>query len=162
MMIRKAYIRNVESYLAGLPAGVAFRPVVEIDDNLMARLPALGFAPAPENGDTVLPASVGPTSRFNADGHWIVHRDLTKEERYIRTVSWRWKQWAGRDRTEEREEFRDINRECYPRTLVPPPGVELTFLDCDGGRLLIAPLMKNVPEQFEGKRDADHLLPLLI
>jgi hypothetical protein len=159
MLIRKAYIRNVESYLASLPAGVAFRPVVEVGDQLMARLPALGFPPAPENGHTVLPAPVGPVSRFNADGRWSVHRDLAKEERYIRTVSWRWKQWAGRDQTEEREEFRDINRECYPRTPVPPPGVELTFLDGDGARLLIAPLMENVPEQVTA---IGHVINLLL
>lgn len=159
MLIRKTYIRSVESYLAVLPSGVVFRPVVELDDTLMGRLPALGFQPEPENGHTVLPAPVGPVSRFNADGRWILHRDLPKEERYIRTVSWRWKQWAGRNQTEEREEFRDINRECYPRSPVPPPGVELTFLDSDGARLLIAPLMDNVPEQVEA---IGHVINLLL
>ncbi|PZQ45942.1 MAG: hypothetical protein DI556_21645 [Rhodovulum sulfidophilum] len=106
----------------------------------------------------MLPPPVGPVSRFNADGRWIVHRDLPKEERYIRTVSWRWKQWAGRDHTEEREEFRDINRECYPRTLVPPPGVELTYVEADDKRLLLVPLMENVPGQVETIGHAINLL----
>jgi len=158
LLIRKAYIRNVESYLAGLPAGVAFRPIVEIGDKLMARLPALGFPAAPENGHTVLPAPVGPVSRFNADGRWTVHRDEPKEQRYIRTVSWRWKQWAGRNQTDEREEFRDINRDCYPRSLVPPPGIEVTYLEVDGKRLMVAPLLKNEPGQVEAIGHAINLL----
>jgi hypothetical protein len=158
MLIKKAYIRNVESYLAGLPAGIALRPVIEVDDELMKRLPTFGFPSVPEDGHTVLPSPVGPVSRFNADGRWLVHRDQPKEHRYIRTVSWRWKQWSGRDQTEEREDFRDINRDCYPRTLVPPPGVEVTYVERGGKPMLIAPLLKNEPRQVEAIGHAINLL----
>lgn len=158
LLIKKKYIRNVETYLAGLPAGVTLRPVAQIDDRLMVQLPALGFPATPESGHTVLPTPVGPVSQFNADGRWIVHRDLPKELRYIRTVSWRWKQWAGRDQTEEREEFRDINRDCYPRSPVPPPGIEVTYLEVGGKRLLVAPPVTNDPERIEAIAHVVNLL----
>lgn len=151
MKINKTRIRNVAPYLEGLAEGAAFRPVVELDGTLLARLGRLGFADAPADGDTVLPAPYGPVSRFNVEGRWQVHRDQPKELRYIRTVSWRWQQWIGRGQTEEHEEFRDIYRECYPRTLIPPPGVELTFLERDGRKLLAAPVLtkgEDAPESI--------------
>jgi hypothetical protein len=158
MLIRKIKVLNVAAYLEGIPEGAAFRPVVELDDGLLARLGLLGFPEPPSDGDSVLPMPCGPVSRFNAEGRWQVHRDKPKERRYIRTVSWRWKQWAGRGSTEEREEFRDIHRDCYPRTLIAPPGVELTFVERDGRKLLVGPTLKKGGTRLEAIGHAINLM----
>jgi hypothetical protein len=110
MLIKRSKIRNVASYLDALPKGTKFRVTAELDDRLVRRLHMMGFSEKPESGDTVLPRPYGPVSRFNAFGGWQLHRDLPKQDRFIRTVSWRWKQWSGRHESEEREEFRDIYR----------------------------------------------------
>lgn len=158
MLIRKKKIVNVGNYLTGLPPDVKFRPVIEMDDRKMLRLVQLGFPEMPVNGDVVLPAPYGPVSRFNAEGRWEVHRDKPKEERYIRTVSWRWKEWRGRGSYEEREEFRDIYRACYPRSLIPPPGIELTYLEHNGRKLLVGPTLMNEPVAYPDIRHAVNLL----
>ena len=149
MLIRKTKIRNTEAYLISLPAGAILRPAVGLDDRQLGQLAQLGFPEPVDSGDTVLPVPIGPVSRFNANGRWIVHRDEPKEERYVRTVSWRWKQWAGGGHTEEREEFRDIYRLCYPRTHVPPPSLELTYIEHGGRRLLVGPALTNEPAAHE-------------
>jgi hypothetical protein len=123
---------NLGNYLAGLTPGSSFRIVIEIEEGDGSHLAAAGFTD-PESGQTILPSPIGPVSRFNADGRWDIHRDQPKESRYVRTVLWRWEQWAGRGHTEEHEGMRDIYRDCFPRAFVPPPSVEMTYTE-DGGR----------------------------
>ena len=118
---------------------------------LVARdtLAKIGFAKTPLDGQTVLPAILGPTSRFNAEGKHVVLKDRPKESRYIRTVRWRWKQWAGRYGNEEREDFRDIWRDCYQREFIPPPAIELTCVESEGRQLVVSPVFRNRPEEHE-------------
>ena len=127
---------------------------MEIDAGLAAKLPAIGFPEPASHGDTVLPKAAGPVRRFNADGGWQIHRDRPKEDRYVRTVSWRWTTWDGM----EHEDYRDIFRSCWPRTRLPAPAVELTILDQDGQSYLAAPSYPNVPEQHEAIRHAVNLI----
>ena len=75
-------------------------------------------------------------------------RDQPKEERYIRTVNWRWKTWDG----VEHEDYRDIHRMCWPRTRVAAPAIELTVLDQDGRRFLAAPAYPNLPQHYDAIR----------
>ena len=149
MMIQQTRILNVARHLETVPEDVEFRLAVELTDELVPKLAKFGFAESPADGDTVLPAMVGPVSRFNAEGKWLVHKDRPKEVRYVRTVRWRWRQWAGRYNFEEREDFRDIYRECYVRDLVSPPAVELTYVERDGRRRLISPIYWNRREDHE-------------
>lgn len=106
-----------------------------------------GFNEAPLPGETVLPRPVGPVSRFNAEGRVQVRRDLPKEDRYVRTVYWRWRQWAGRYSYEDHEDFRDQYRRCFPREQIAPPSIELTYVEHNGRRLIVSPGLK--------RRDAD-------
>ena len=146
MIIRKKRIRNLSAYIGGIPIGAEFRPIVELDETRRMKLARIGFVDSPASGDTILPNGIGPISRFNADGKWQVHRDQPKEERYIRTVRWRWKQWAGGGQLEEHEDFRDIFRMCYSRSEVSAPGVELTYLERDGKIYVVAPALRNLNE----------------
>ena len=98
----------------------------------------------------MLPSTRGPISRYNANGRQEVRRDLPKESRYVRTVHWRWRQWAGRYSYEDHEDFRDQYRDCYPREQIAPPSIEITYIERDGQRLITSPILK--------RRDADREL----
>lgn len=158
MIIRKKRIRNLSAYIGGIPIGAEFRPIVELDEKSCKKLARIGYSDSPASGETVLPNGIGPISRFNADGKWRVHRDQPKEERYVRTVHWTWKQWAGRGQYEEHEDFRDIFRLCYPRSEVPAPGVELTFLEKDGKAHVVTPALRNLDDQHDSALHSINLL----
>lgn len=140
MEIRRTRIINLDNYISAVPAGATFRVVTDVTERPEA-LERLGLGAHPPSGARILPEVRGPISRFNAEGRWLVHRDLLKESRYIRTVSWRWTEWNG----DEHEDFRDIHRDCYPRDFVVPPAIELTFLETGGRRLIVSPLLAHEP-----------------
>ena len=150
-------VLNISSRLEGFVAAAEIRVVIDIDEAVRTRLPALGWVTHPATGDTILPAAVGPVSRFNAEGRWVALRDQPKESRYIGTVRWKWTTWAGRDRTEEHEDDRDIYRQCYPRDLIPPPAFELTFVEMVGKGWIVSRAFRNVPEDHAGIRHAVNL-----
>lgn len=140
MKIRRSRIRNLENYIGHIPDGTVLRVVAHVTDDKMTE--RIGLGSDPGTGETILPAIVGPVTRFNSEGRWIVRKDLPKEVRYIRTVSWSWTEWNG----DEHEDFRDIYRECYQRDIVPPPSVELTYVETEAGRFIVSPSIE---------RDAD-------
>lgn len=154
MRITKHHVSNLDLYLGGIADEEAFRVVASLP---IERCERVGLPRSPRVGDTVLPRVVGPVTRFNARGRWIVRRDLPKEPRYIRTVTWRWTQWAGRDQTEH-EDFRDIYRDCYPRDLVPPPSVELSVIGIDGAQHITTPELKKSDTNAEHNRHCVNLL----
>ena len=143
MRIGKKRIHNLQQYLADLSAGEPYRVIARITPDRENLLSRAGFPANSEHGTTVLPAMIGPVSRHNAEGTWRILHDQPKESRYIRTVRWRWTQWAGRDQTKEMEEERDIFRDCYPRELVTPPAIELSVVECDGDRFITSPTIEN-------------------
>jgi hypothetical protein len=157
MLIQKAHIRNVAPYLEGIGEDPELRIVAAITDANRQKLGRLGFSDPVQNGETILPLGVGAVSRFNADGRWQVHRDEPKEERYVRTVRWRWTQWRGRDQ-EEMEDFKDIYRLCYPRSFIEPPAIELTYTETDAGAFVIGPVLVNRPDQHDAVRHCINLL----
>ena len=159
MLIRKKRIRNAAPYLEALPPGARFRPAAIIDEALAGKLPSLGLQEQIEPGATVLPSEVGPVTRFNADGGWQVHHDQPKEPRYVRTVMWTWRQWAGRGETEEHHGLRDIYRECYPRTRIPAPALELTVVEHGGERFLVGPVLRNDLDHHD---DVQHAINLIL
>jgi len=85
------------------------------------------FPAAPASGHTLLPAPVGPVSRCNADGRLIVNRDEPKEERYSRTVFWRWKQWAGRDQIEDGKNVATSTAIATRAAWCCPCGIEVSY-----------------------------------
>lgn len=156
MEIRKTRIINLENYLGPIPEGASFRIITDVTSKPEMLMRA-GFGSDPGSGEIILPSPCGRVSRFNANGRWTVRRDLPKEPRYIRTISWRWRQWAGRDQHEEKEEFRDIFRDCYPRELVPPPSVDLTYIEVGGQRLVASPVLTHAPMNSDANKHAINL-----
>lgn len=88
---------------------------------------AIGYDGVPAEGDSILPASSGRATYFNAHGKEVVRRDLPMETR-SRMINTSWKDWHGR--THYGVQTRDY--EAYPRELVPPPEEFLTAVRKDG------------------------------
>jgi hypothetical protein len=114
------------------------------------RLREVGLGDGLTLGDSVLPARLGPVSRFNAEGRWEVHRDRPKET-VTRQSEWTWEQWAGRGLTETHSKIVDIPYQRYPRTFIPPPSVEISVAEDGAGREIVrAPEVAFLP----GNEDA--------
>ena len=157
MLIRKRRIHKVEGYIGHIRDGAEFKVASSISDGMEKLLIRVGFNLPIGNGNTILPSSVGPVSNFNANGKWIVFRDQGKESRYIRTIIWRWKQFAGPGQTEEHEEYKDIYRDCYPRKFISPPAIELTYLDENGIRRIVSPPLLKLQNNYENIRHCINL-----
>lgn len=143
MFIKQKRVNNVEKYLTNLADGQSFVLGVSVDEAVLKKLPSMGWPPELQNGDTVLPSVRGPVSRFNAEGGFVLRKDLPREERYVRTVMWKWKEWHGKS-THEVEEERDIYRSCYQRDIIPPPAHELKYVVLDGtARVVSKSFVKN-------------------
>jgi len=121
----------------------------EIKDTLLK----IGFTEDLNEGETVLPPSdFGPICRFNADGKYIIHKDQPMETAY-RQVEWTWEQWAGYGETETHSKIVDVPYQRYPRTLVPPPSIELSIVqNVEGLKYVVAPV------QVLNSQKPDHLL----
>lgn len=157
-LIRLTRVRNVERHVGGVAEGTKFRFLVRIEPGDAQRLEKAGFNEALlRDGDTVLPAAIGPATCLNANGRWRVRRDLPKELRYITTIMWRRMQWAGRDR-EEHETAVDIHRRCYPRELVSPTGFELTWRLQGGNAFLLSPQFRREPAALDDIKIAMNVL----
>lgn len=139
MLITGHRIRKLPKHLQGITPG---RPVViglADPTRLSDRLAAAGLPKNLDPGLRLLPSRVGPVSTFNAEGKWIVHKDRPKEWRVVGQREWRWTEFRGRYDREEMVRIVDIERECYPRTFVPPPSIEIgVALRPDGALLLIS------------------------
>ncbi len=136
MRIERTQIRNLDRYLNVLPPGSTFKIISEVNDQLLERM---GFELPAKSGITALPSIVGRITRFNAEGKWDVRRDLPKELRFIGSRSWIRTEWRGRDQSEEVEDTVDIYRWAYPRDLIEPPSVELTYMQHEGRSLVVSP-----------------------
>lgn len=146
MIIHKRYIRNLDLYLGSSYQDKVLIFGFKIDSLSDAQVQRLGFSELSSIGDGLLPNVVGPYSRYNAEGKWMVHRDLPKEEAY-RQVMWHWKEWRGRDATEEMSDVRDVAYKRYPRTFIPPFSIELKIGKTASGQLaVLSPAIKMTSE----------------
>lgn len=93
---------------------------IPITDHLLKKL---GLKEKPKNWASFLPQVCGPVSRYNAEGGYIIHKDLPKEPRIINTVDWHWTDWNGTHYSR----LVDIKKDCYPRDIVQPPAIELVI-----------------------------------
>jgi len=109
-------------------------------------LTEIGFPFPPKVGDSLLPsASLGPVSKVNAEGTYIIHKDRPKEIAY-RTVEWTWEQWAGPYDTETQSRLVDVPYKRYPRTRVLPYSAEFTVYERGNSLVLAAPPIEYVPK----------------
>lgn len=135
-LIAQQRIRSVHSHLIGVPRGAPITPALVHLSGHRARLREIGFPEPLAPGQVLLPAIVGPRSRFNADGRELVHRDRPKET--VTHLAWaRWLERHGDDQREVRG-VRPWTYQRFPRTEVPAPGVELRVVALAGGLTVVA------------------------
>jgi hypothetical protein len=159
MLIRQTRIRNLKGKADHFTIGTQIVIGAILVPDLISRLKSIGFTEGMNVGDRLLPAGIGPISRFNAYGGSVVHKDQPKETAY-RSVEWHWKEFRGRNHTEEMSKIVEVPYQRYPRTEIPPPSIELTIaMTADGQRILVAPAMK-----FRGVHDSNliHAVNLLL
>jgi len=158
MIIEKRRIRSLESNIGFIKKETTVAVGIKSVRKHQDIFEQVGFAQQPNVGDSVLPpASLGPVSRFNAEGKYIKHKDKPKETAY-RTIEWHWEEWEGPYDTVERSRLVDVPYERYPRTFVPPPSVEISVLKTsDGDIVLVSPFIEYTEENKELLKHAINL-----
>ena len=160
MIIRKKRINSLDRYLSRVGEGEAFTFGTKATaENRDARV-EVGFSEEWLEGETVLPtASGGPTSKKNAEGWEIVHKDQPMETAY-REFEWTWEEWHGPySETQSRVVYQPYQR--YPRTQVPPPSLELSAVSTPEARMVaVAQTFMKGENEDEAKLAANLLLEL--
>lgn len=141
MKFSQKRINTIRTHFSSLDSGTEFVIVAPVAASNHKLLKKIGFNPPYSEGDAVLPAEVGPATRFNSKGRQITRHDLPMEERYITTIQWTWEQFAGRDRTETQYESRPIYKECYQRDTIPAPAAELKIARNEAGTFVVSELL---------------------
>lgn len=140
MLIQKKRVRQINLYLGSLVPQSRFVLATDLSQINEAKLRNSGFLDL-SDGDILLPNVVGPVSRYNSEGKYEVHRNQPKERRFMGRREWTREEWDGPGRTRTVTESTDVYRDCYPRTLIPPPAVELTVVNNAGVKLIVSPPM---------------------
>ena len=159
MRFRQKGVRSVRKALAPLIPEMRFRVVVAAADMPAKRMSAIGFSVKPQPGDTILPTPVGSVSKYNANGRYVIQKDLPKEYRYVTTVEWSWQQWNGPYDTVEQTEDKAIYKCCYQRKFHEPPSSELTIVHHNAQFLIVSEELAKTADQ-EGR--ISHVLNLFL
>jgi hypothetical protein len=159
MIIKKTKIRNPAKYLNFLSKDERFFIGVTNLKRFENKLKAIGFTNKIQHGETILPPSLGPTSDFNTNGKFIIHKDQEKEYRYVRTVWWEWEQWAGHGKTEHHSDWKNVHELCYPRTFIEPPGVQFTAVSLSNDIGIVSPSLQ---WSDKNKESITHIINLFL
>jgi hypothetical protein len=140
MIITGKRKRKLDKKFYRLDDGTSIILGVPVNDGTIKTIRQIGFTEKIDEGETILPpAKFGPICRYNCDGKEIVHKDQPMETVY-RQIEWTWEQWAGRYDTETMSKIVDVPYKRYPRTLDPPPSVELSITtNKNGQRYIVSP-----------------------
>lgn len=137
MFINRKCIRNPRRYLYALHAGDKFYVAAKLSDEDIHRLRRYGIR---QDASARIPTPHRSATRLNADGKWILLRDLPKKIRQF-VHAYHLVDWHGQDHYGTCIQ----ERWCYQRELVPP--AELAFIIEDG--VLYSPLLVNSEEDME-------------
>lgn len=141
MLIRRKYVRQLSSYIGGLIPHTEIRLVVDMAQVAAGKRTRSGFDGL-NDGDILLPPNIGRVSKFNAEGRFDTDRSKPKVPRFMGQREWTRQEWAGQGQTRTVTTTVDLYRDCFPRTFVPPPGVELTAVDHGGQRYIVSPIYR--------------------
>jgi hypothetical protein len=133
MLIGSTRLRSLKRHLHSVKSGSKIIIGLTELTGRSEQLIAAGFPADAKSGLRLLPAIVGPVSRFNADGRLEKHTDQPKETFYV-SFSWEWKQWDGTWQSDTVHQ----ERERYKRTWVEAPAIELELREEEGGALVLA------------------------
>lgn len=144
MKIIKKRVINIDPYLATVRNGEEFHIAYNGFNENLERIRQIGFSNNPQVGEQVLPAVVGPVTRFNANGSFILRRDLPKETYYM-TRLWKWKDFQGT----EYEKIIYIPRERYHREPIAPPSEELLIDSFGQNNIVVSRAFTKEPQNYE-------------
>lgn len=137
MTIIRKRINNPRRYLYALHRGEKFYVAAKLSAEDVHSLQRYGIR---QDATACIPIPYHSATRMNADGRWILLRDLPKKIRFfVRT--YHLKDWHGNDIYGSCIQ----ERWCYQRKLIPP--AELAFIIEDG--VLYSPLLENSEEDME-------------
>ena len=136
-MIIKKCIRNPRRYLYALHHGDKFYVAATLSDEDILRLRRYGISP---DKTARIPVPHRSATQLNAEGKWILLRDLPKKIRQF-VHAYHLVDWHGNDHYGTCIQ----ERWCYQRELIPP--TELAFVIENG--VLYSPLLKNSEEDME-------------
>lgn len=141
ILIQGKRVLQLPSQIAQIPAGTRIVAAVDLESIPKSKLREIGFIPPIRTGLQVLPdPGGGAVSRRNASGHFIRHRDQPMETAF-RQVEWHWEQWGPGGISEEHSRIIDVPYKRYPRTFVPPQGIELQISESGGRGVIASPAM---------------------
>jgi len=152
-MADKKIVRSLSKYEALLQKFKVCRLAVRlpIEDSIAIEL---GFSNELALGDSFLPAAIGKTTEFNANGKIIIRKDLPKVSQT--NSSWRsWKDWHG----QEHSGIVVRTIQVFPRQLVPPPSEYLTVLSAPSGPAVCS---RSISYNKETKEDILHVVNLFL
>ena len=140
LIIRKKRIMNLSS-LNSLPMGIEVRVGITINKDFLPKLKRMGFTVPLLIGETLLPAAIGPVTKRNSEGSYLLHRDQ-KRELHFRMVEWKYNEWRGRYDKAEVKKITDVPYLRYPRTFIPPKSIEFTVVEVNGVNKLVSPILE--------------------
>lgn len=135
MQIEGTRIRSLATHFGLVPLDTPIIVGLALAEFDIAARGRVGFSNNPEVNTSILPAVVGPVTRFNAEG--ISRPDRTQPmERHYRSVYRRWEDWHGN----EHYGWVDVPYYAFPRIFTPPPAVEFRIAsDVEGDRFVTTP-----------------------
>ena len=122
MIIRRKRIRSVEKYINYIPEDKEFYVCVKNNAQNIEILRKNNLCASYEVGHEVIVKAIGPITKYNIDGKYIVHKDQEKEqrtyEREYHVVDWHGEDHYGTC-------FQ--TRYCYPKEYIIPPLEKIVF-----------------------------------
>lgn len=112
MLIEKKRINSIDKYLANVREEKEIYVCVPANENNLALLSMQNCV----DGTCVVPEMIGPVTRFNLLGKYLVHKELEKKERNIER-DYHIVDWHGTDHYGTCVQ----TKMCYPKEFVFPP-----------------------------------------
>jgi hypothetical protein len=129
----KKRINSCNKYLSHLAEGDIAYIGLPITEDILSKLREIGFNDL-NAGEAIVPSpEFGPVSKFNANGKEVPQRHLPMETAY-RQQYWEWKDWNGTHYSR----IVDVPYKRYPRKWIPAPWIELTIIQSEGKKFVLA------------------------
>ena len=123
MIINKRKIRSVEKYFGFISEKQQLYICVHNNSENMKKLIGKEIASQYRIGQRIVPKICGPTTRFNREGRFIIHKEKEKEERTFER-DYHVVDWHGEDHYGTCYQ----TRQCFPKERILPP-LEDVILD---------------------------------
>ncbi|MBL7819462.1 MAG: hypothetical protein JNL65_02525 [Saprospiraceae bacterium] len=161
-MITKKRIRKLRKNIRNELFETEILPSVILNEKSNKNLIlSLGFTRSMEIGESLLPASIGPVSKFNSEGKGIPDKSKPKETAY-REIEWCWEQWAGQGRSERVCQNKLVPYKRWPRIFIEPPSIEIVITKKEHGNIYIStpPILASIENEIQVVHQINLLLEL--